>query len=145
MAGGGVRPVVVELFTSQGCSSCPPADALLGRLAKRTDVIALSLPITYWDMLGWKDTLASEANTRRQKAYAAVMGHGAVYTPQIIVDGVLDVVGGRIASVEAAIEARRQNIDTVVAVADARNAAANDAAPRMASLGSALAAAARTL
>jgi hypothetical protein len=78
---------------------------LLTRLAKRPDVIAMSLPVTYWDMLGWKDTLASEANTRRQKAYAAAMGHGAVYTPQIIVDGVADVVGSREAAVEAAIEA----------------------------------------
>jgi hypothetical protein len=103
-AGPARRPVVVELYTSQGCSSCPPADALLGRLAKRPDVIAMSLPVTYWDMLGWKDTLASEANTRRQKAYAAAMGHGAVYTPQIIVDGVSDVVGSREAAVQAAIE-----------------------------------------
>ena len=61
---------MVELYTSQGCSSCPPADALLGRLADRKDVLAMSLPVTYWDMLGWKDTLASEANTHRQKAYA---------------------------------------------------------------------------
>ncbi len=105
-AGPARRPVVVELFTSQGCSSCPPADALLARLARRPDVLAMSLPVTYWDMLGWKDTLASEANTRRQKAYAAAMGHGAVYTPQIIVDGVSDVVGSREAAVQAAIEAR---------------------------------------
>ncbi len=65
---GPVRPIVVELYTSQGCNSCPPADLLLGRLAQRPGVIALSLPITYWDMLGWKDSLASDANTRRQKA-----------------------------------------------------------------------------
>src|SRR6185436_15639063 len=87
------RPIVVELFTSQGCASCPPADALLGKLAKRGDVIALSLPVTYWDMLGWKDTLASEVFTKRQKAYAAMMGHGGVYTPQVVIDGVVDVVG----------------------------------------------------
>lgn len=103
---GAKRPVVVELYTSQGCSSCPPADAFLGRLAERKDVIALSLPITYWDMLGWKDTLASDANTRRQKAYAQIMGHGGVYTPQMIVDGVNDVVGSREPAVEADIEAR---------------------------------------
>src|SRR5471030_830912 len=118
-AGG--RPVVVELYTSQGCNTCPPADALLGKLALRTDVIALSLPITYWDMLGWKDTLASDANTRRQKAYAEAMGHGGVYTPQIIVDGVVDVVGGRVTSVEAAIDARRLNIDTNAVLADVRS------------------------
>jgi hypothetical protein len=103
---GSKRPVVVELYTSQGCNTCPPADALLGRLAERKDVLAMSLPITYWDMLGWKDTLASEANTRRQKAYAEAMGRGGVYTPQMIVDGISDVVGGRDAAVEAAIDAR---------------------------------------
>src|ERR1700686_693384 len=92
---GPKRQGVLELFTSQGCSSCPPADALLGRLADRKDVLALSLPVTYWDMLGWKDTLASEANTRRQKAYAEAMGRGGIYTPQMIVDGVSDVVGSR--------------------------------------------------
>jgi hypothetical protein len=103
---GAKRPVVVELFTSQGCDSCPPADALLGRLADRKDVIALSLPVTYWDMLGWKDTLASEANTRRQKAYASQMGRGGIYTPQMIVDGENDVVGGREPAVEQAIQSR---------------------------------------
>ena len=110
---GAKRPVVVELFTSQGCNSCPPADALLARLADRKDVIALSLPITYWDMLGWKDTLASENNTRRQKAYAQVMGHGGVYTPQMIIDGVNDLVGSRDAAVEGAIEARAADLRSV--------------------------------
>jgi hypothetical protein len=111
VAGGVKRPVVVELFTSQGCSSCPPADALLGQLAQRHDVLAMSLPITYWDMLGWKDTLASEANTHRQKAYAAAMGHGGVYTPQMIVDGVTDVVGSREGDVEVAIGQRESEIE----------------------------------
>jgi len=105
-AGNAKRPVVVELFTSQGCSSCPPADAILGQLAARKDVIAMSLPITYWDMLGWKDTLATDADTKRQKAYAQTMWRGGVYTPQIIVDGVTDVVGGRDAQVESTITAR---------------------------------------
>jgi|SRR5579871_582784 len=118
-AGGAARPVVVELYTSQGCNTCPPADALLGKLVQRSDVIALSLPITYWDMLGWKDTLASDANTRRQKAYAEAMGHGGVYTPQIIVDGVQDVVGSRESVVDAAIESRRQSIDAGSALAAA--------------------------
>jgi hypothetical protein len=117
IAGG--RPVVVELYTSQGCNTCPPADALLGKLVHRSDVIALSLPITYWDMLGWKDTLASDANTRRQKAYAEAMGHGGVYTPQIIVDGVQDVVGSRASLVAAAIDSRRQSIDAGAAIAAA--------------------------
>ncbi|HEY1613640.1 MAG TPA: DUF1223 domain-containing protein [Rhizomicrobium sp.] len=110
---GAKRPVVVELYTSQGCSSCPPADSLLGRLADRKDVLALSLPVTYWDMLGWKDTLASEANTRRQKAYAAAMGRGGIYTPQMIVDGQSDVVGSREAAVEAAIASRSSDMRDV--------------------------------
>ena len=105
------RPVVVELYTSQGCSSCLPADALLAKLTKRGDVLPLSLSVTYWDMLGWKDTLASENNTRRQKAYAAAMGHGAVYTPQMIVDGITDVVGSREGQVLSAIDARARDGD----------------------------------
>jgi hypothetical protein len=112
-AGTPARRVVVELFTSQGCSSCPPADALLGQLADRRDVLAMSLPITYWDMLGWKDTLDSEDNTRRQKAYAEAMGHGGVYTPQMIVDGISDVVGSREAEVAAAIAARQADMQSV--------------------------------
>ena len=106
------RPVVVELYTSQGCSSCLPADALLAKLTKRPDVLPLSLSVTYWDMLGWKDTLASENNTRRQKSYAATMGHGAVYTPQMIVDGTADVVGSREGQVLSAIDARARDGDT---------------------------------
>lgn len=107
------RPVVVELYTSQGCSSCPPADAILSQLAQRKDVLALSLPITYWDMLGWKDTLASDANTKRQKGYAAVMGRGGIYTPQMIVDGVDDVVGSRANAAAAAIAAREADMRAV--------------------------------
>jgi hypothetical protein len=112
-AGEATRPIVVELYTSQGCSSCPPADALLGQLASRPDLLAISLPITYWDMLGWKDTLASPANTARQKAYARVMGRGGIYTPQIIVDGLTDVVGSRTAEVKSAIAAREADMTTV--------------------------------
>ena len=111
--GRSARPVVVELYTSQGCSSCPPADALLGRLAQRPDVLALSLPVTYWDMLGWKDTLASKANTARQKAYAGAMGRGGIYTPQIIVDGVNDVVGSRQGAVDKAIAGREADMRAV--------------------------------
>ncbi|HWA88491.1 MAG TPA: DUF1223 domain-containing protein [Rhizomicrobium sp.] len=111
LAGPPKRPVVVELYTSQGCASCVPADALLAKLSKRTDVLPMSLSVTYWDMLGWKDTLASEANTRRQKSYASAMGHSAVYTPQMIVDGALDVVGSREGSVQAAIDSRAHDGD----------------------------------
>ena len=89
------QPVLVELYTSQGCSDCPPADKILVDLAHRTDVVALSFPITYWDMLGWEDTLASESNTLRQKAYADRLGRAATYTPQVILDGIEDVVGNQ--------------------------------------------------
>jgi hypothetical protein len=84
---------VVELFTSQGCSSCPPADQLLNAIAKNPNMIAMSFPVDYWDYIGWKDTLASPAFTARQKAYAATRGDGHVYTPQMVVDGRSDVVG----------------------------------------------------
>jgi hypothetical protein len=128
---GPPRPVVVELFTSQGCADCPPADVFLGKLAQRPGILAITLPVTYWDMLGWKDTLARDDNTRRQKAYAQAMGRGGVYTPQMIIDGVSDVVGSRTASVEAAIAAREDAIEaffpTTVAVA-AREAAPPPAA-----------------
>lgn len=84
---------VIELFTSQGCSSCPPADRLLGDLAKSPDLIALSFPVDYWDYIGWKDTLADPVFTARQKAYAAQRGDGQVYTPQAVIDGITHVVG----------------------------------------------------
>src|SRR5207253_10912117 len=87
------RPAVVELFTSQGCSSCPPADALLGELARRGDVVALGFHISYWDRLGWKDPLSSEASTARQRDYARRFHGGQVYTPQIVVDGTSEMVG----------------------------------------------------
>lgn len=93
MAQAEPRPVVVELFTSQGCSSCPPADALLTELAKRDDVIALALHVDYWDYIGWKDTLANPAFTKRQKGYAYAAGQRTVYTPQMIVGGKDHVVG----------------------------------------------------
>lgn len=83
-----MTPVAVELFTSQGCSSCPPADALIERLAKEPNIIALVRPVTYWDRLGWKDTLAREDNASLQRRYASRGGEGAgVYTPQAVVQG----------------------------------------------------------
>ena len=89
------NPVVVELFTSQGCSSCPPADRLMHKLAERDDVIALALHVDYWDYIGWKDEFASPANTKRQKAYAMMAERKMVYTPQMIINGADDVVGAR--------------------------------------------------
>lgn len=95
---------VVELFTSQGCSSCPPADKILGELAKDPSVIALSLPIDYWDYLGWKDTLADARFSARQKAYSHVRGDRDVYTPQMIVNGAANVIGNDRARIDLAIK-----------------------------------------
>ncbi|EBA11416.1 DUF1223 domain-containing protein [Roseobacter sp. CCS2] len=88
-------PVVVELYTSQGCSSCPPADAMLHDLAKRDDVIALALHVDYWDYIGWKDSFASPQFTERQHAYARAASATTVYTPQMIIGGVDHVIGSR--------------------------------------------------
>ncbi|HME20322.1 MAG TPA: DUF1223 domain-containing protein [Acetobacteraceae bacterium] len=98
------KPVVIELFTSQGCSSCPPADALLGQLTRRSEVIALAWHVDYWDHLGWRDKFASRTATTRQQAYARQLG-GGVFTPALVVDGTNVVVGSDRASVEAAIAA----------------------------------------
>src|SRR5271167_2001384 len=94
---------VVELFTSQGCSSCPPADKLLGEFAADPSLVAVSVPIDYWDYLGWKDTLASPGHTARQRAYAHVRGDRQVYTPQIVVNGSVHVLGSDRAAVDKAI------------------------------------------
>jgi hypothetical protein len=94
---------VVELFTSQGCSSCPPADEIIGELAKDPNVIALSMPIEYWDYLGWKDTLADSRFSARQKAYSQMRGDRDVYTPQVIVNGSANVIGSDRAGIESAI------------------------------------------
>ncbi|MEA2768894.1 MAG: hypothetical protein QOD93_1856, partial [Acetobacteraceae bacterium] len=87
-------PVVVELFTSQGCSSCPPADAFLTDLARqRGDVLPLAFHVTYWDSLGWKDPYSLDAATARQRQYARHLGDDGVYTPQMVVDGTTGFVG----------------------------------------------------
>src|SRR5277367_2010399 len=99
---------VVELFTSQGCSSCPPADKIIGELAKDPSVIALSMPIDYWDYLGWKDTLADSRFSARQKAYSQVRGDREVYTPQVVVNGSEHVVGSDRAAIERAIGATKK-------------------------------------
>lgn len=93
--GAPANPVVVELFTSQGCASCPPADAMIAELAARDDVIALALHVDYWDYIGWVDEFADPAHTRRQKAYARLAGRNMIYTPQIIVNGQDDIEGAR--------------------------------------------------
>lgn len=98
-------PVLIELYTSQGCSSCPPADVLLGRLAQDSRVIPLALHVDYWDYLGWKDEFARPEFTKRQKAYARAAGTKMIYTPQMIVAGQDSVIGTREDAVEMAIRA----------------------------------------
>lgn len=94
---------VVELFTSQGCSSCPPADAILGDLVRRGDVIALAYHVDYWDYLGWQDTLASPDNTARQYDYAKSFGARSVYTPQAVINGRTHVKGSSLADISSAL------------------------------------------
>ncbi len=106
-------PVVVELYTSQGCSSCPPADALLHDLAKRSDVIPLALHVDYWDYIGWADSFASPAHTQRQQNYARVAGAGTIYTPQMIIGGEDHVIGTKPMEVADAIQAQRASITGV--------------------------------
>ncbi len=96
-------PVVVELYTSQGCSSCPPADELLRRLSERDDVIPLALHVDYWDYIGWEDTFGQKQFTRRQKGYARAAGKRMVYTPQMVIGGHDHVVGTKPAKVERLI------------------------------------------
>jgi hypothetical protein len=94
---------VVELFTSQGCSSCPAADRLMGELSKDPSIVALSMPIDYWDYLGWKDTLADSRFSARQRAYSHVRGDRDVYTPQAVINGSVHVIGSDRSSIETAI------------------------------------------
>ena len=101
------QPVVVELFTSQGCSSCPPANANLAALANRPDVLALSFGVTYWDHLGWKDTFAKPEFTVRQVSYERGLGHSGPFTPQIVVNGSSDTVGNELREVQRLVSASR--------------------------------------
>jgi len=109
----GAPPIraVIELFTSQGCSSCPPADELLKTYAENKDVLALSLPIDYWDYLGWKDTFASPGNTERQRAYAKALGIGPVYTPQAVISGMSQALGSSKKDIDEAIEETAAALD----------------------------------
>jgi hypothetical protein len=92
-AAGQSPPVLVELFTSEGCSSCPPADRVLQELSRRADVLPLAFHVTYWDRLGWPDTLGDSRFDQRQRAYAKLLGSSGVYTPQMVIQGRVDVVG----------------------------------------------------
>lgn len=103
---------VIELFTSQGCSSCPPADRLLSTMARDPALVALTFPIDYWDFIGWKDTLASPAFTARQNAYADKLG-GRAYTPEAIVDGLYDAVGSDKTAIDHAIKVGKASAETL--------------------------------
>ena len=110
----GAEPrAVIELFTSQGCSSCPPADKLLSQFTADPALIPLSLPIDYWDYLGWKDTLADPRNSARQRAYSRVRGDREVYTPQVVVNGTLHALGSDKEAIEAAIALSRKSVLTL--------------------------------
>jgi hypothetical protein len=115
------RPVVVELFTSQGCNSCPPANAFLNEMSKqRRDVLALAFHVTYWDRLGWKDPFSMEAATRRQDVYGRRFGDGS-YTPEMVVDGAASMVGSARSEVNSAIENAKRNSRTAAPVSVTKN------------------------
>jgi hypothetical protein len=100
---------VIELFTSQGCSSCPPADKLMGELARDPSLVTMSLPVDYWDYLGWKDTLALHGHSNRERAYANTRGDREVYTPQAVINGIDPVVGSDKTAIEDAIAKTRSS------------------------------------
>src|SRR5207237_7898898 len=104
---------VIELFTSQGCSSCPPADKLAGELARDPSLVVMSLPIDYWDYLGWKDTLALPGHTNRQRAYSKARGDREVYTPQVVVNGITHVLGSDKHAIDDAIALTRKRPGTL--------------------------------
>jgi len=120
VAAANSRPVVVELFTSQGCSSCPPADAYLSELSQqRSDVLPLAFHVTYWNSLGWKDPYSLDLATQRQAQYAQRFGDGS-YTPQMVVDGKAALVGSDRSSAEAAIQKAKDANSTSATVSAAR-------------------------
>jgi hypothetical protein len=124
------QPVVLELFTSQGCSSCPPADAAVAKAADWADVIALSFNVTYWDHLGWKDTFARPEFTDRQVAYARTLGDGAPYTPEVVAGGHYAAVGNTPAAVAALIGKARAQATTKVLAAPGKVTVGAGVVPR---------------
>lgn len=116
------RPVVVELFTSQGCSNCPEADAVLQKISTHPDYLPLSYHVVYFDKLGWKDPFASKANSERQARYVKQLGLDSLFTPQMVVDGQVSVVGADSPSVAKALKAAHQNL-TAFPLSVAPNAA----------------------
>jgi hypothetical protein len=122
-ASAGEPRAVIELFTSQGCSSCPAADKVIGELAHDPSLLTMSLAVDYWDYLGWKDTLALHGHTDRQRAYANARGDRDVYTPQVVVNGIVHVLGSDKAAIEKAIAqtgASALNLPVTIAVTDGK-------------------------
>ena len=124
VAAAETRPVVVELFTSQGCSSCPPADELLAELARRGNIIALGYHVTYWDGASWRDPLSRPEATARQNAYDDHMTRGQLYTPQMVIEGTQDVVGSDKSLVLSAVDGARPVAATSVTIAPDRRSVA---------------------
>jgi hypothetical protein len=115
-AGAETRPVVLELFTSEGCSSCPPAEVIVNELAQRPNVLPLSFHVDYWDDLGWRDRYSLASATERQRVYARTLRRPSVYTPQAIIDGTRDIVGSRRAELMDAVSGRRDGVATSVSI-----------------------------
>ena len=111
-------PFVLELFTSQGCSSCPPANANLIRLRERSDVLALSFSVTYWDRLGWKDVFGQSKFTARQEAYEGRLGHNGPFTPQMVVNGSRDVVGIELSAIKGLLSGERLEQTPAIVLSD---------------------------
>ncbi|MEP5732368.1 MAG: DUF1223 domain-containing protein [Sulfitobacter sp.] len=114
------NPIVVELYTSQGCSSCPPADEILHELADRDDVIALALHVDYWDYIGWKDPFGDPDHAIRQREYAAAGNRRTIYTPEMVVQGTTDIVGARPMQLSKAI-ADHARVPSKIAIDLVRN------------------------
>ncbi|HME41197.1 MAG TPA: DUF1223 domain-containing protein [Steroidobacteraceae bacterium] len=112
------RPAVVELFTSEGCNSCPPAEAYVGELAQRADVLALAFHVDYWDDLGWRDRFGLPESVQRQRAYANALRLSSVYTPQVVVDGHGNFVGSDRASIGRALAGNRSGVPVALSVRD---------------------------
>src|SRR5271168_282393 len=112
------RPAVVELFTSEGCNSCPPAEAYVGELAGRSDVLALSFHVDYWDDLGWRDRYGLSQSVERQRTYARSLRLSGVYTPQVVLDGRADYVGSNRSAIDRALKSNRDGVPVSLSVTD---------------------------
>jgi hypothetical protein len=118
LASAAPRPAVIELFTSEGCNSCPPAEAYVGELAGRSDVLALSFHVDYWDDLGWRDRFGLSESVDRQRTYARSLRLSSVYTPQVVIDGRADYVGSNRAAIDRALKTTRDGVPVTLSVSD---------------------------